>query len=84
MDRKQKYVKLSQYNGIIIFPCFVEHSKFQILGLLTAGFCYVDAELNRVHCFGESYSLGLKSDEKEDSREATKQVFGIDAMLALL
>jgi hypothetical protein len=84
MDRKQKYVRLKQYNGIIIFPCFIEHSKFQNLEIVSAGFCFVDGDLNRVHCFGESYSLGLKSNEKEDSQEATKQVFGIDAMLALL
>lgn len=56
---KQKYVKLKQFNGILIFPCFVEHSKFKDLEITTAGFCYVDGDLSQVLCFGESYSLGL-------------------------
>ena len=45
---------------------------------------YVNADKERVDCFGESYSLDLKSDPKQDTIEATKQIFGIDACLKLL
>lgn len=72
MDRKQKYVKLSQYNGIVIFPCFVEHSKFQNLGILTAGFCYVDARWIEFIVL-EILFFGVKIRWNRDSK--TKQVF---------
>jgi hypothetical protein len=81
MDTKLKYVRLKEYNQIIIFPCITEHSNFKYFNCISAGFCYVRD--NKVSCFGESYSLDLKSDEKEDSLRATEQLFGIDAMLEL-
>lgn len=84
MDTKQKFVRLKEYNEVIIFPCVIEHSRFKHFNPITAGFCYVNADKNRVDCFGESYSLGLKSDSKKDTIEATKQIFGIDACLKLL
>lgn len=83
-DTKQKYVRLKDYNVIIIFPCLLEHSQFKHFNPVSAGFCYVDAAEQKVSCFGESFSLGLKSDEKGDTTYATKQVFGIEAMLKLL
>ena len=81
MDTKQKYVRLKEYNEIIIFPLVLEHSRFENLMPISAGFCYVGD--NKVSCFGESYSLGLKSDS-EDTKLATKQIFGFDAMLTLI
>lgn len=84
MDIKLKFVRLKQYNEVIIFPCVIEHSKFQHLNPISAGFCYVNGKENRVDCFGESYSLRLKSDVKQDTIEATKQVFGIEACLAII
>lgn len=84
MDTKQKFVRLKEYNEVIIFPCVIEHSRFQHFNPITAGFCYVNADKNRVYCFGESYSLGLKSDPKQDTIEATKQIFGIEACLELI
>ena len=83
MDRKQKFVRLKEYNEVIIFPCVIEHSRFKYLNPVSAGFCYVNAEEERVDCFGESYSLDLKSDSKQDTLIATKQIFGIDAYLKL-
>lgn len=83
MDRKLKYVKLK--NGeVIIFPQIIEHKTFKQLEPITAGFCYIEGDREKVSCFGESYSLNLKSDEKQDTLDATKQVFGIDAMLKLM
>lgn len=79
MDTKNKYVRLKEYGEIIIFPEVIAHSKFQYFNIVSAGFCYVNSETKTVSCFGESVSLGLKSNPKEDTEEATMQVFGYDA-----
>ena len=81
MNTKQKYVRLKQYNTIIIFPEVLNHSDFKHMDPISAGFCYVRKD--RVDCFGESYSLRMKSDP-EDTKIATKQIFGVEAMLTLL
>lgn len=81
MDRRQKYVRVEQYDGIIIFPMFIEHSEFKRLKPISAGFCYVGAD--EINCFGDSFSLGLKS-MPDDSFHATKQILGVDAALKLL
>lgn len=83
MDTKQKYVRLKEYDSIIIFPMIVEHSTFKHLSPVSAGFCYINGSDHKVVCFDESYSLKLKADEKEDSLSATKQIFGYEAMLKL-
>jgi len=84
MDTKQKFVRLKQYNEVIIFPCSIEHSTFKHLSPVSAGFCYVNTQKERLDCFGESFSLGLKSDPKEDTLQGTKQIFGVEAMIKLL
>jgi len=76
MDTKQKYVRLKEYNQIIIFHSIIEHSSFKNMNPISAGFCYVNDD--NVACFGESISLGIKS-MKDDSYVATKQIFGWDA-----
>lgn len=76
-----KYIKVGDYNSIIIFPEIIQHDTFRYLNPTTAGFCYI--EKGRVHCFGESVSLGLKSNERLDTIDATKQYCGIDAMIKL-
>lgn len=78
---RMKYVKVGDYNSIIIFPMIIEHSKFKHFNPTTAGFCYISNE--KVECFGESISLGLKSNERLDTIDATKQYCGVDAMLKL-
>lgn len=83
-DTKQKYVRLPGYNEIIIFPCTIEHSMFRDFNPISAGFCYVNAEKQSVNCFGNSISLGLKSNEAEDTKYATRQVFGFDAMIDVM
>jgi hypothetical protein len=83
MNTEQKYVRIKEYNGIIIFPCFVEHLSMENLNPVSAGFCLVDADNKKVSCYGRSKSLNLKSDEN-DTKEATKQVFGYDAMVSLI
>lgn len=79
---KQKYVRLKQYNSFIFFPQIIEHSTFKHLDLISAGFCYLD-DNDVVNCFGKSISLGIDSDP-DDTKLATKQVYGVDAMLKLL
>ena len=78
---KMKYVKVGDYNSIIIFPMIIEHSDFKNFKPTTAGFCYISND--KVDCFGESVSLRLKSNERLDTIDATKQYCGIEAMLKL-
>ena len=79
---RHKYIRLERYNEFIFFPEIIEHSQFRNLKPISAGFCYLDNDDNIVNCFGESVSLGLKSKE-DDTKLATKQVYGYDAMLAI-
>lgn len=81
---KQKYVRLKEHGSIIIFPCVIEHSKFKKFDIESAGFCYINTEKQRITCFGESHSLNLKSNEKEDSINATMQVFGVQAVINII
>jgi len=83
MDTKQKYVRLKD-GEIIIFPISISHDTFKYLNPVSAGFCYVNSDKNRVDCFGDSFSLDLKSDVKGDTRQATKQIFGLDALMQLI
>jgi len=72
--KKHKYVRLEKYNSIIVFPEFIEHSRFKFLDPVSAGFCFIDTEKQEVDCYGESVSLGLKSME-DDSKIAKRQFF---------
>jgi len=80
MDTKLKYVRTK--NNVIIFGAITSHDTFKYLAPISAGFCHVNK--NEVVCFGDSFSLDLKSNPKEDSLEATKQLFGYDAMISLM
>tara|TARA_R110000787_G_scaffold11722_12_gene38528 strand:- start:9849 stop:10133 length:285 start_codon:yes stop_codon:yes gene_type:complete len=73
-DTKQKYVKLKQYNEVIIFPTIIDHSEFIDWEVVSAGFCHVHAD--KIVCFGKSISLGIESKPNQDTFHATKQVFG--------
>ncbi len=84
MDTKQKYIRLKRFGSIIIFPAAIEHSEFRHMDVISAGFCYVNAHKERVDCFGESVGLELKANVKDDTMQATKQIFGIDACLKLV
>ena len=73
MDTKQKYVRLKEYNQIIIFPTVIEHSDFIGMKPISAGFCHIHND--KVVCFGRSISLRLEGME-DDTFMATKQIFG--------
>ena len=77
MDTKQKYVRLKEYDEVIIFPQIIQHSKFKDMNPISAGFCHIHKD--KVVCFGESISLGLSSKEG-DTLVATKQIHGWDAI----
>ncbi len=81
MDTKQKYVRLKEYNEIIIFPTILSHDTFRGFDVIAAGFCYVNKD--KISCFGESIGLGIQSKE-DDSYFATKQLFGWEAADKLL
>ena len=74
-DPIQKYVRLPG-NEIIIFSMLLQHSTLIDLKPVTAGLCIVDPEKMKMDCFGQSMTLLLKADEKEDTRLATLQIFG--------
>ena len=79
-DTKQKYVRLEEYNSIIIFDDILNHSDFENFEPISAGFCYIGKE--SITCFGNSISLNLNS-RPEDTEIATKQLFGIEAVIKL-
>lgn len=83
MSEKQKYVRLKEFNEVIIFPCVLEHSAFKHWYPVSAGFCYINTEKGTVECFDRSVSLNLESDP-QDSFYATKQMFGWDRASELL
>ena len=76
MDTKLKYVRLEQYDEIIIFPEIIQHSEFRNWNPISGGFCYIGKD--KIECFGRSISLGLES-KPNDSFYATKQAFGWEA-----
>lgn len=78
---KIKYIKL-QNGDVILFPQTIEHDAFKQMRPVSAGFCCITED--SVTCYGESHSLNLKADEKQDSLDATKQFIGIEAMLKLM
>lgn len=81
MANKIKYVKVSS-GEVIMFPAIIEHDVFKYLNPVSAGFCNIKED--HIDCFGESYSLKLKSDPKQDSLDATRHFFGIEAMIKIM
>jgi hypothetical protein len=74
--KKQKYVRLKNYGEFIFFSELIEHSRFEHLNPISAGFCYLN-ETGIVKCFGCSESLGIESKE-DDTTLATRQIYGSD------
>ena len=73
---KAKYIK-TKSGDIIVFSAAMMHSEFKHYNPISAGFIdfYINNEGNPTcSCFGESISLGLISDEEEDTRLARIQL----------
>ncbi len=66
---KAKYIKTKE-REIIVFGEIMLHSDFKHMNPISAGFIYfgIDEDGNPTcTCHGESISLGLASDEEEDT-----------------
>lgn len=77
---KTKYIK-TESNQIIVFSEHIQHSRFKFMNPVSAGFIFFNNNsdgLPDCHCYGESVSLELKSDEKVDSALARIQILGCD------
>ena len=69
-----KYIK-TEDDKIIIFPAYLQHSKFKHFNPISAGFISIRTNEKHepdIYCYGESVSLNLKSDI-EDTKLAIKQ-----------
>ena len=77
---KQKYIK-TEDDVIIVFPELLQHSRFKGFKPVSAGFISIGysnkQQCTQCTCYGESISLGLKSDP-EDSKIAFQQILGND------
>lgn len=71
-----KYIRTKE-NKIIIFSALFAHSNFKMYNPVSAGFIrfFIDNDKNIIcECYGDSFSLQLKSKEEEDSRLAQIQI----------
>jgi len=77
---KTKYV-VTKEGTIIVFPELLQHSEFRGFEPISAGFISfgVNKEGNPTcSCYGESISLGLKSNPEEDTIIAKRQLNMLD------
>lgn len=85
MHWKQKYIRTNK-DVIIVFPELLQHSEFKHFNPVSAGFisigtkCIFEEDGTKYYetdcsCYGESVSLGLKSNE-EDTLLAQNQILG--------
>jgi hypothetical protein len=73
---KVKYIK-TEDNQIIVFGEYYTHDQFRRFRPISAGFIWFSTAEHGVPsctCYGESISLGLKSDEEVDTELAKKQI----------
>lgn len=73
---RAKYIKTKD-KEIIVFGEIMVHSDFKNMNPISAGFISfgINEEGNPTcSCYGESISLGLKSDEEEDTFLAQSQL----------
>jgi len=74
--KKVKYIKTKD-KEIIVFGDIMVHSDFKHMNPISAGFISfgINEEGNPTcKCYGESISLGLSSDEEEDTFLAQSQL----------
>lgn len=76
---KQKYV-ISKNREIIVFSELLQHSEFRKFNPISAGFISFGVKDGNptCSCYGESISLGLKSNPEEDTKLAKQQLNMMD------
>jgi hypothetical protein len=77
---KTKYI-ITKDKEIIVFPELLQHSEFKHFQPISAGF--ISFGVNKqgnpsCSCYGESISLGLKSNLEEDTVIAKRQLNMLD------
>jgi|688.fasta_scaffold03804_54 hypothetical protein len=77
---KTKYI-ITKDKEIIVFPELLQHSEFKHFQPISAGF--ISFGVNKqgnpsCSCYGESISLGLKSNPEEDTVIAKRQLNMLD------
>jgi hypothetical protein len=76
---KQKYIITSD-KKIIVFTELLQHSEFKRFNPISAGF--ISFGVNKGNptcsCYGESISLGIKSNPEEDTLLAKRQLNMLD------
>ena len=80
MYLKTKYV-ITKDKIIIVFSELLQHSEFKWFNPISAGFISfgVNQQGNpSCECYGESVSLGLKSNPEEDTKIAKRQLNMLD------
>ena len=78
MVLKQKYIRTSD-DRIIVFSELQQHKEFRGFEPVSAGFISIGVGKDGnpdCTCYGESVSLGIKSNEVEDTFLARKQILG--------
>ena len=80
MYLKTKYI-ITEDGVIVVFPELLQHSNFKRFAPTSAGF--ISFGINKhenptCSCYGESVSLGLKSNPEEDTEIAKRQLNMID------
>jgi hypothetical protein len=78
MFLKTKYIRTND-NKIIVFSELNQHSEFINFKPVSAGFISIGVGSDGnpdCSCYGESISLGLKSNEEEDTILAKRQILG--------
>jgi len=78
MMSRVKYIRTKE-NQIIVFSESIQHSEFRNLNPISAGFISFGIDKDRnpdCTCYGDSFSLKLKSME-DDTRLAKMQILGI-------
>jgi hypothetical protein len=80
MNLKTKYV-ITEDKVIIVFPELIQHSEFKHFNPTSAGFISIGVNKQgnpSCSCYGESISLGLKSNPEKDTELAKKQLNMLD------
>ena len=80
MNLKTKYV-ITEDKVIIVFPELIQHSEFKHFNPTSAGFISIGVNKQgnpSCSCYGESISLGLKSNPEKDTELAKRQLNRLD------